>query len=589
MPKLRAALAASISAALACLAASPAQAAPGDLTQKAGTAACISEDGTGGVCADGEALGLARSITVSPDGTSAYVASVSSDAVAIFDRASDGTLTQKPGTDGCISEDGTGGACTDGRALNYAFSVSVSPDGDSVYVASPQSNGVAIFDRASDGTLTQKPGTAGCISDTGSGGCTDGTALDGAISVTVSPDGDNAYVGSVNSDAVAVFDRAPGGALTQKAGTAGCISETGSAGACADGVALDGPNAVTASPDGASVYVATQSSNSVAILDRSPGGTLTQKAGTAGCISEGGTGGACADGVALTDARWVTVSPDGTSAYAASYGSGAVTIFDRAPDGALTQKPGPAACVSDDGTGGSCADGVALGGAIAVTVSPDGATAYVASPSSSAVAIFDRAPDGTLTQRAGTAGCIGEFGAPCADGVGLGQAIAVTVSPDGTSVYLSSYSNTVAVFDRELLPAPPPPPQPPPPAPSAPIRSATAGKPHLKLVGVAGPRSARFRIGCGGDADCTIELTGIRELNRKTGRPNGKTESQRAPDRSIELTAGEGKLVGVKYTRYLARTIKRAMSAGNAVAPKLRITAKQAGHGSRTIGVRIGG
>ncbi|MGB2852733.1 MAG: hypothetical protein WBC01_13830, partial [Solirubrobacterales bacterium] len=58
-------------------------------------------------------------------------------------------------------------------------------------------------------------------------------------------------------------------------------------------------------------------------------GALTQKAGTAGCISETGTAGACADGVALIGANSVTVSPDGTSAYAASRFSGAVAVFDR--------------------------------------------------------------------------------------------------------------------------------------------------------------------------------------------------------------------------------------------------------------------
>ena len=98
---------------------------------------------------------------------------------------------------------------------------------------------MAVFDRAADGTLTQKPGTAGCISDTGAGPCVDGTALDAAARVAVSPDGESVYVASFVSDAVAVFDRAADGTLTQKPGTAGCISETG-LGRCVDGAALDG-------------------------------------------------------------------------------------------------------------------------------------------------------------------------------------------------------------------------------------------------------------------------------------------------------------------------------------------------------------
>ena len=93
-----------------------------------------------------------------------------------------------------------------------------------------------MFDRASDGSLAQKPGPSGCVSNTGAGPCVDGTAaLDGAQSVTVSPDGENAYVTATtftvpNSNAVAVFDRAGDGTLTQseKPGAAGCISDSGS-------------------------------------------------------------------------------------------------------------------------------------------------------------------------------------------------------------------------------------------------------------------------------------------------------------------------------------------------------------------------
>lgn len=44
------------------------------------------------------ALDFARSVTISPDGTSAYVASANSGAVSIFDRnTTTGALTQKPG------------------------------------------------------------------------------------------------------------------------------------------------------------------------------------------------------------------------------------------------------------------------------------------------------------------------------------------------------------------------------------------------------------------------------------------------------------------------------------------------------------
>jgi DNA-binding beta-propeller fold protein YncE len=373
--------------------------------------------------------------------------------------AAKGDLVQKPGTAGCISNSGNAGACVDGTALSTALSVAVSPDGKNAYVASMDGDAVAVFDRAGDGTLTQKAGTAGCISDTGAGPCVDGRALELANSVTVSPDGKNVYVTSgdvndaISGGAVAVFDRAADGTLTQKAGTAGCISDSGSAGACADGTALDGALSVTVSPDGANVYATAGDSDAVAVFDRAGDGTLTQKAGTAGCISDTGAGG-CVDGTALALATSVTVSPDGQSAYVSSGGSDAVAVFDRAGDGTLTQKVGTAGCISDSGSAGACIDGTALNGASSVILSGDGQSAYVASSSSSAVSVFDREPNGTLTQKAGTAGCISDGGdaGSCIDGTALNGAFSVTLSPDGQSLYVASFfSHAVAIFDRETV------------------------------------------------------------------------------------------------------------------------------------------
>lgn len=61
--------------------------------------------------------------------------------------AGHGFLTQVPGLGGCVSEDGSGGDCADGKALISARSVAVSPNGKHVYVASRSSKSVAIFRR----------------------------------------------------------------------------------------------------------------------------------------------------------------------------------------------------------------------------------------------------------------------------------------------------------------------------------------------------------------------------------------------------------------------------------------------------------
>jgi DNA-binding beta-propeller fold protein YncE len=148
-------------------------------------------------------------VAVSVDGKSVYVTSDPSDAVAIFDRdTGTGALSQKPGTAGCISAGGSGGACQNGPALADPWFVTASPDGTSVHVTFTSSDAVAVFDRdPATGELTQKPGLA-CVSETGTGACQDGTALDAAFGVAASPDANSVYVSSQLSSAVAIFDRA---------------------------------------------------------------------------------------------------------------------------------------------------------------------------------------------------------------------------------------------------------------------------------------------------------------------------------------------------------------------------------------------
>ncbi len=443
-----------------------AAAATGDLVQKPGAAGCLSLIG---FCERGEALEGARSITVSPDGQNVYVAAADSDAVAVFDRAGDGTLVQKPGQAGCISDTGAG-RCRDGTALDGASSVAISPDGKSGYVTSIFSGAVAVFDRTSNGRLVQKPGRGGCFSEGGAGPCVKGRMLNSAQSVAVSPDGLSAYVagGSGAPEGVAVFDRAEDGTLTQKPGTTGCISNVG--GSCVLGRNLGNPQAVTVSPDGKSAYVASSDTggSGVEVFDRAEDGTLTQKPGLAGCISvtDAFSNLDCVEGTALGRAESVAVSPDGLSAYVAApdpdggfgeeVSGGAVAMFDRTSNGRLIQKPDPVGCISASGLG-PCIDGTGLAGAQSVAVSPDGLSAYVASEQSNALTVFDRAPNGTLAQKPGTAGCIRDTttaGLQCVDGTALAGPASIAVSPDGLSVYVASEASAaVAVFDRE--PSPP--------------------------------------------------------------------------------------------------------------------------------------
>lgn len=57
------------------------------------------------------------------------------------------------------------------------------------------------------GSLSQLAGLDACVSEDGSGPCTDGTALEGAHSVTLSKNGKSVYVTGSVADSVAVFQR----------------------------------------------------------------------------------------------------------------------------------------------------------------------------------------------------------------------------------------------------------------------------------------------------------------------------------------------------------------------------------------------
>src|SRR5207342_2619452 len=122
-------------------------------------------------------LGDVVAIVVSPDGKNVYVASSISDAVAIIQRDAQGNLTQRGETSDCVSEDATDGngkSCVKGRTLMGVNDLAISADGNSVYTTadgSPSPPGVAVFDRGSDGMLTQKPEKEGCIASSSTEGC----------------------------------------------------------------------------------------------------------------------------------------------------------------------------------------------------------------------------------------------------------------------------------------------------------------------------------------------------------------------------------------------------------------------------------
>lgn len=164
------------------------------------------KDGTGDV----QSLFGASGVAISPDGQQVYVASATDAALTVFDRNADGTLSFAQ-----VIQDGDGGAelfggdsdlfaskNVTGLPIIKGFSsVTVSPDGQQVFVVSFADNALTVFDRDTAGRLTFNQ----VIQD--QDGRNGADELAGAVGVAVSPGDQQVFVASINDDALTVFDR----------------------------------------------------------------------------------------------------------------------------------------------------------------------------------------------------------------------------------------------------------------------------------------------------------------------------------------------------------------------------------------------
>lgn len=283
---------------------------------------------------------------VSPDGRFVYVASYASSAVAVFarDRVT-GALTYASASTGTVN----------------AFSVDVSADGRHVYVASPGGYIAALSRDEHTGALSP-------IDQYATGG-----PVSGFVSVTVSPDGRSVYGVGGNPSGVAVWSRNPQtGVLTlveQHADNVGVnrlgqyfgpqdspinniiVSRDGTflyltstvdnavsvyardittsaltlLSTLVDGQAgvdgIQGASSMVASPDERFIYVSGQRESAVATFQRD---AITGALTYVGERRNGQAGITTMDG-----ARSLGVSPDGRYLYVSAIGSDAINVFNR--------------------------------------------------------------------------------------------------------------------------------------------------------------------------------------------------------------------------------------------------------------------
>jgi Bacterial Ig domain len=158
-------------------------------------------------------------------------------------------------------------------------------------------------------------------------------------------------------------------------------------------------------------------------------GGLKQLAGGAGCIvDEAATPAGCTEVRGMTDVGKIAVSPDGQNVYVPSRGRGAIAVFSRDANGALTQKPGALGCYTSNSTVATEDNctlvGTGLTGAFAVAVSPDGNNVYAGGT--------DNVPVKFTRNGSGDLAYVGV-------GLNLGaDIVGITVSPDNASVYTSA-------------------------------------------------------------------------------------------------------------------------------------------------------
>ena len=279
----------------------------------------------------------------------------------------------------------------------YPASVSVSPNGQFVYVANRGDGTVSAFSiNSGSGTLN----AVGSPTPTGSG------LNSNPYSITVSPNGQFAYVANSGDGTVSVFSINPNTGALNTVGLP-VFSGAGSS---------SYPYSVAISPNGQFAYVANLNDGTVSTFSINPGTGALSVVGLP--VSSGSH--------SFSEPNSVTVSPNGQFAYVTNLNEGTVSTFSINPGtGALSLlgAPNPTGI----GTGGSAPYSIAI--------SPNGQFAYVANFFEGTVSTFSINP---------SSGTLSIMGTPTLAGV---EPKSVSVSPNGQFLYAVNFlDGTVSTF-----------------------------------------------------------------------------------------------------------------------------------------------
>lgn len=307
------------------------------------------------------------------------------------------------------------------------------------------------------GSLTQLSGGDGCVDYAGFSGCTASSigyeALRVAKAVAVTPDGEFAYAAAYEGDAIVAFDRdISTGALTPLEGANGCVKDSSHlATSCPTGVALASPTDVAVSPDGLNLYVTSEGSDAVAVLDITASGSLSQKTAPSGCWSSRASlygAGTCQQATThLVDPTSITSAPDGQYLYITD-AEGVETFKRDTTTGELSQPWLIGRCLTSSGAT-PCRGASSIGSATDAAISPDGRYLHIVSEDTDAVTNVTVESDGRLTALSGVDECVSDTVPGCTSTVTatLDGPSGIAISPGGENLYVTAAnSNAVSVL-----------------------------------------------------------------------------------------------------------------------------------------------
>lgn len=284
-------------------------------------------------------------------------------------------------------------------------------------------------------SVTQLPGTAGCLDDLARYGCADARGTTDTQAVAVAPDGKHVYVaaGLGSNGFLTGYARNPAtGALRQLGGETGCVSAS-TALPCARGNAVAFLEDVTLSPDGRTVYTVSGGGSDQAlgltVFRRDPRtGGVTQLQ----CFSPMELDGCVQAPLQGPDA--VRITPDGRTAIV---GGESLTTFPLGEDGTVA---GPGTCVLMLGDAGQnlCTGAprtTQLQNIARLEIARDGRRVYAIGTGHLQAYDVDRAT-GSITP----AGCTGRSpGTPkCRKARAVDGLEDLAVAPDGKAVYTAA-------------------------------------------------------------------------------------------------------------------------------------------------------